>query len=293
MKNGVVVTGASTGIGAATTAMLVEHGFHVFGNVRKSSDADRLTAAHGTAVTPLIFDVTDAKGIARSAQQVANALAGDNLVGLVNNAGIALGGPLMHFPIDDFREQLEVNVIGQLAVTQPFLPLLGARAKNRGVPGRVVMMSSVSGRIATPLMGAYAASKHALEGMSDTLRRELMLYGIDVIVIQPGAVRTPIWDKAEQLDRDRYAKTDYAWLVERMLRSLTNLGRRGLPPEVIARAVLKALTAEHPPSRITLTGARLLSWTLPRLLPDRIVDAAVRRSLKLSRETLSDRQRAE
>ncbi len=194
----------------------------------------------------------------------------------------------MHFPIADFRRQLEVNVVGQLAVTQPFLPLLGARRKDTGTPGRIIMMSSVSGRIGTPLMGPYVASKHALEGLSDVLRRELMLYGISVTVIQPGAVRTPIWDKAENLDRSQYVKTDYIKIIDKMLRVMTELGREGLDPALIAKAVLKSLTAKRPPLRITLSSKRFVRWTLPRVLPDRMIDAALRKALRLSRAALND-----
>ena len=153
---------------------MVENGFLVFASVRKDSDAAALTARHGASVIPLLFDVTDADSIAAAARDVEARLDGETLAGLVNNAGVAVPGPLLHLPIDDFRRQIEVNLIGQLQVIQAFAPLLGAGAQRRGAPGRIVNMSSVAGRFAAPFLGAYAASKFGLEGMSDALRRELI-----------------------------------------------------------------------------------------------------------------------
>ena len=192
----VVVTGASTGIGAACVSLLVEKGFLVFASVRKDSDAAALVARHGASVIPLLFDVTDAESIAAAARDVGARLGDETLAGLVNNAGVAVPGPLLHLPIDDFRRQMDVNLIGQLRIIQAFAPLLGAGAQRRGAPGRIVNMSSVAGRFAAPFLGAYAASKFGLEGMSDALRRELMVYGVDVVLIEPGMSATPIWDKA-------------------------------------------------------------------------------------------------
>ncbi len=167
----VVVTGVSSGIGHAITVDLTEQGYHVFGSVRTQEDADRVQAEFGERFMPLIFDVTDGDAVRRAADQV-TAVAGEiGLAGLVNNAGIAVGGPLMHLPIDEMRRQLEVNVVGVLQVTQAFLPLLGAQPDPPFESGRIVNISSVSGHIAYPFMGPYAASKHALEAMTDSLRR--------------------------------------------------------------------------------------------------------------------------
>ena len=170
----VVVTGASTGIGAACVSLLVENAYLVFASVRKDSDAAALVARHGASVAPLLFDVTDAESIAAAARDVEARLDGATLAGLVNNAGVAVPGPLLHLPIDDFRRQIEINLVAQLQVIQAFAPLLGAGAQRRGAPGRIVNMSSVAGRFAAPFLGAYAASKFGLEGMSDALRRELI-----------------------------------------------------------------------------------------------------------------------
>src|SRR5512138_3536081 len=206
----VVVTGVSTGIGWGIAKVLLQHGFRVFGSVRKTQDADRLSKEFGQTFVPLLFDVTDEAAVQAAARQVSEQLEGETLFGLVNNAGIAVPGPLMHLPTDDFRHQLEVNLVSVLIVTKAFLPLLGADRSLRGEPGRIVNISSTSGKHGFPFVGAYVTSKHGLEGFSETLRRELMFYGIDVIIVAPGAIATPIWDKADQVDISAYKNTEYA-----------------------------------------------------------------------------------
>jgi len=182
----VVVTGSSTGIGWGIAKVLIGKGFRVFGSVRKAEDGERLRKEFGPNFVPLYFDVTDAAAVAKGADQVAAALGGEMLSGLVNNAGIAVAGPLLYVKIDEFRHQIEVNLTGQLIVTQAFAPLLGADRSRKGEPGRIVMISSVGGKNASPFVGPYNASKFALEGLSESLRRELMLFGIDVIIVAPG-----------------------------------------------------------------------------------------------------------
>lgn len=277
----VVVTGASTGIGAACVDLLVENGFLVFASVRKDSDSATLTARHGASVIPLFLDVTDAESIAAAAREVESRLGDETLAGLVNNAGVAVPGPLLHLPIDDFRRQIEVNLIGQLRVIQAFAPLLGAGAQRRGAPGRSVNMSSVAGRFAAPFLGAYAASKFGLEGMSDALRRELMVYGVDVVLIEPGMIATPIWDKAEETDLTLFEGTPYAAPGRRMLKWLVEEGRRAPGPEVVAREVLRALTTPRPPLRIPVVRNRFTDYTLRSLLPARFVDWLTARRLGL------------
>src|SRR5277367_4572339 len=209
MAKSVVVTGTSTGIGWGIAAVLVQKGFQVFGTVRTQVDADRLQTEFGSAFMPLIMDVTDQPAVVRAAGQVRQSLGQANLCGLVNNAGISVAGPLLHMPLAEFRRQLEVNLVAPLLVTQAFAKLLGTDRRREGGPGRIVNISSVGGKMGPPFLGAYAASKHALEGMSESLRRELLLYGIDVIVIGPGYVNTPILDKAEAEDLEIYRHTDY------------------------------------------------------------------------------------
>ena len=275
----VVVTGVSTGIGWGVTKVLIQNGFRVFGSVRKVKDAERLSAEFGAAFTPLIFDVTDEKAVHAAAKQVREALNGETLFGLVNNAGVALPAPLMHQPIDEFRNQIEINVIGQLTVSQAFIPLLGADRSLKGKPGRIINISSVSGKRGAPFVGAYVTSKHALEGMSETLRIELMLYGIDVIVVGPGAVATPIWDKAEHIDLSAYQNTDYIESATKFQKYMVEDGKKGFPPEKIGAVVFRALTARKPRTRYAVVPRALVNWTIPLLLPKRFVDNVIAKAL--------------
>jgi NAD(P)-dependent dehydrogenase (short-subunit alcohol dehydrogenase family) len=193
----------------------------------------------------------------------------------VNNAGIAIGGPLALQPLDEVRRQLEVNLLGALATTQAFLPLLGMDRSRDGVPGRIVNISSVAGRIGAPFLGAYVASKHALEGMSESLRRELMLFGIDVIIVAPGHVATPIWDKAESTSPAPYERSEYAEPLRRFSDYFIGEGRRGYPPERVAELVWTALTTRRPRVRYAVVPRPLQNWTLPRLLPRRLLDRMI------------------
>jgi NAD(P)-dependent dehydrogenase (short-subunit alcohol dehydrogenase family) len=270
----VVVTGTSTGIGWGTTKVLIAHGFRVFGSVRKTSDAERLAAEFGDRFVPLLFDVTDEAAVKAAAAQVRAALAGETLAGLVNNAGVAVAGPLLELPIQEFRHQIDINLVGAVITTQAFAPLVGTDRTLKGDPGRIVNISSVGGKNAVPFLAPYAASKFALEGLSESLRRELLPFGIDVIVIAPGAVATPIWNKAEQIDVTPYLNTPYATALERMRAYMLTLGKDGLPPERIGQAVLHALTAAKPKVRTTVTP-RPFEDFLARSLPKRVVDRMI------------------
>lgn len=274
----IVVTGVSTGIGWGILKILIEQGFRVFGSVRKKEDAERLVKEFGDAFVPLLFDVTDETGVQAAAGQVREQLDGETLFGLVNNAGVAFAGPMMHLPIKNFREQLEINVTGQLIVTQAFLPLLGADSSLKGKPGRIVNMSSGSGKNGSPFVGAYSASKHALEGLSESMRRELMLYGIDVIIIGPGPIATPIWDKAEQEDANQYKNTDYFESGVKFQKYTLNRGRNGLPVERVSRVTLQALTTAKPCVRYSVTPNPFTSW-LMSILPKRLIDNIIAKNL--------------
>ncbi|CAN5394991.1 SDR family NAD(P)-dependent oxidoreductase [soil metagenome] len=273
-RKSVVVTGASTGIGWAVAKVLTQRGFHVFGGVRKTADAERLVAALGEAVTPLVFDVTDQAAVREAALQVDAVLGGATLAGLVNNAGIAVAGPLLHLPIDDWRRQLEVNLTGVVIATQAFAPLVGARGTTPEDPGRIVNIGSVGGRNANPFMAPYCTSKFGLEGLSESLRRELLPFGVDVIVVAPGAVATPIWEKADEIDATAYAGTVYAKPMETLRAYMLSLGKAGLPPEAIGEVVHTALTTARPKTRYTVTpqpGQFLLSQVLPKRVLDRVI----------------------
>ncbi len=194
----VVVTGVSTGIGWGTTKVLVSKGFRVFGSVRKQADADRLQGEFGDGFVPLMMDVTDADAVHQAARKVDSMIGNRNLVGLVNNAGIVVSGPLLYVRPSEFRRQLEVNMVSPLVVIQAFAPLLGTDKKRQGPPGRIVNITSSGAKVAIPLLGAYSASKFGFEGMLDALRRELMLFGIDVVIIEPGTVKTAMTQRAKK-----------------------------------------------------------------------------------------------
>jgi NAD(P)-dependent dehydrogenase (short-subunit alcohol dehydrogenase family) len=269
----VLVTGASSGIGEATALHLKALGFDAVGAVRKDQDAERL-GSQGLRTVKL--DVTDADSIA-----AARASLGDGpLAGLVNNAGVAVASPLEFLPIDQLRHQLEINLVGQVAVTQQFLPAL------RAGRGRIVNVSSIGGRVALPLLGAYAASKFALEAISDSLRRELMPHGVDVIVIEPGGVKTPIWRKgnqtadeiqsgvppeAEQLDGP---------MVEALRRGSSRIAEKtGIEPREVAEVIGKALTAEKPRTRYLVGRDAKLRARIAKVMPDRRMDRAILKQL--------------
>ena len=275
----VVITGVSTGIGYAMAADLSQCGYHVFGSVRRAEDAERVQAELGTGFTPLLFDVTDETGVATAVSQVANHLGPNSLTALINNAGVSVPGPLLHLSSQALRQQLNINVVSVLYITQAFLPLL----KSQQAPGRIINISSVSGRIVYPFMGAYAASKHALEAMSDALRRELFLYGIDVILIEPGTVRTPIVAKfGEQVAQ--FVKTDYGQFLTALQDAVAERERTALPVERVTAVIRTALETPNPKTRYPIPRKWLTGWVLPRLLPDRWFDKMVIRQLNKLRK---------
>ena len=273
----VVVTGVSTGIGWGITKVLMQKGFRVFGSVRKAEDAERLCSEFGANFVPLLFDVTDEAAVQAAALRVREQLNGETLFGLVNNAGVAFPAPLIYQSTDDFRRQLEVNLVSVLIVTKAFVPLLGIDRSLKGQPGRIVNISSVGGRSGNPFMGAYAASKHGLEGFSESLRRELMLHGIDVIIVGPGAVATPIWDKAEQADFSQYANTEYYEAGMRLMRYMVKGGKKGFPPERVGEVVYHALITVRPRVRYAVIQVNSLRRFLQMFLPKRMMDRMLAR----------------
>ena len=276
----VVITGASTGIGWAAAKLLLDRGFRVFGSVRKTADADRLKSEFGPNFTLLLFDVTDEAAVQAAAREVRAALNGETLAGLVNNAGIAVAGPVLQLAADEFRRQFEVNVIGPVIATQAFGPLLGSDPSLKGPKGRIVMISSVAGKNGNPLSAPYSASKHAIEGLSESLRREMMLFGIDVIIVAPGAVKTPIWGKAEEVDLSVYRNSPYFPALERVRAVTRHFSEIGLPPEKIAQTIADALTSARPKVRYQITPDPM-RHLITGLLPKRMVDKIIARRLGL------------
>lgn len=277
----IVVTGASTGLGRACALWLARNeGFAVVGTVRRPEDGERLVADSGGKVAAVRLDVTDPASVESAASEVVGLVGDRGLAGLVNNAGIVVAGPLEFLPLADFRRQLDVNVTGLLATTQAFLPLL------RRARGRIVNLSSTSGRLSFPMIGPYAASKFAVEALSDALRLELHAFGIHVAIVQPGPVDTPIWDRAAEdsarieAELPEAARTYYADLYEGFRRESRRSRRRAVPADDVARAVAHALTAPRPRTRYLVSRRRFLYRVFLPLLPDRWRDRLLLRELR-------------
>jgi NAD(P)-dependent dehydrogenase (short-subunit alcohol dehydrogenase family) len=279
----VVVTGVSTGIGWGAAKVLTQAGHRVFGSVRNDADATRLQKEFGANFTPLKFDVTDEAAVRASANIVRDALGGTKLMGLVNNAGISVVGPIAYIPLDQFRKQLEVNLTGVVIATQAFAPLLGIDETLSGTPGRIVNISSVGGRSATPFLTPYNVSKFGLEGLTEGLRRELIPFGIDVISMAPGAVATQIWEKGEKTDFTPYAKTFYAPHLMKLRALAGQQGAKGLKPEFVGHKIMHALTVSRPKTRYVVTPEPVLNFVV-NSLPKRMVDRLIASRLGLARQ---------
>jgi NAD(P)-dependent dehydrogenase (short-subunit alcohol dehydrogenase family) len=273
----VLISGASTGIGEACALRLADRGWHVFAGVRRDEDGRRLTAAATGILEPVMLDVTDATSIEEALRQV-----GDRLTAVVNNAGVAVGGPVEYLAVDEWRHQYEVNVIGNVAVTVAALPLIRAA----GPGGRVVFMGSIGGRISTPLLAPYDSSKFALEAIAESLRHELAPAGIKVVLIEPGAVRTPIWDKGRRRADDMEAAlppealSRYQWAVDGIRKGIDMQVRNGMPPARVAEAVEQALTSPRPRARYVVGRDAKVMAAIDRLLPDSARDFLVRMATK-------------
>lgn len=266
-------TGASTGIGEAAARHMASRGWTVFAGVRSQKDADALKQGADGDLRPIILDVTKADQVEAAVATIGAALGPKRLSGLLNNAGIAKMGPLAIQPLEDFEAHFAVNVFGMLRVTQAFVPLLGSDPAREGAPGRIVTITSVGGRIAAPFLGAYTATKHANEAMTDTLRRELAIYGIDAIAIGPGSVKTPIWDKAEKDNEGgRYAGSDWEKPLEIFEETMLRGGKTGLPPEHIAKVVEDAFSNPSPKARYAPVPDKLTNFTIASRLPKRWLD---------------------
>ena len=269
----VLITGASTGIGRATAVRLANAGWDVFAGVRKVEDAESVRAESPDRIHPVILDVTDPATIEAAAATVREQVGSHGLTGLVNNAGISLAGPLEFLPLDELRRQLEVNVVGQVAVTQAVMPEI------RTATGRIVNVGSIGGRIARPLLGPYNASKFAITAISESLRKELRPWGIHVVVVEPGSVKTEIWDKGEQgIDGIAAAIGPrgmelYGELIERIRNVARKTGERGVSADAAAEVIETALTSDRPRSRYLVGIDAKGQAAFRRFLPDRVFDA--------------------
>jgi NAD(P)-dependent dehydrogenase (short-subunit alcohol dehydrogenase family) len=277
----VVVTGASSGIGRACALHLESLELRVFAGVRRDEDAESLSEAGSGALEPLHLDVTDNDSIAAAAGKVSEGVGEQGLAGLVNNAGIPIGGPLELLPLDELRRQLEVNLVGQVAVTQALLPAL------RRARGRIVFMSSVGGRLSLPFMAPYHASKFGIEAIADSLRLELRPWGIEVVVVEPGSIATRIWQKGQdhaatlvegmEPEGQRLYGEQMAAVREAALAAEAS----GIAPERVAEVVAEALTARRPRTRYLVGRDAKINARVRRLVPDRVFDRLVARQMGL------------
>lgn len=273
----ILITGASTGIGAACARHLDAEGARVFAGVRKESDGARLREGSSDRLRPVMLDVTRADQIAAAVDEIGAAAGDRGLDGLVNNAGVARGGPLEYLTIDEWRDQFEINVFGQIAVTQAVLPLI------RRATGRIVFIGSIAGRVATPFMGPYSSSKHAIEAVAESLSYELAPSGIRVVLVEPGVIATAIWGKGretiERLDDELPAEAHerYPDVFEKFRRSIDRSDRTGIPPLAVAEKVAHALTATRPRPRYLVGTDARAAGLAERLLPDPLMAFIVSR----------------
>ncbi len=284
----VVVTGASTGIGRATALLLDSRGYRVFAGVRKDADARELAKDGSDRLTPITLDVTDSGQIESARAEVAEAIGEAGLVGLVNNAGVGAGGPLEFMPLEELRSILEVNLIGQIAVTQAFLPLL------RKGKGTIVFISSIGGRVASPFMSPYNTSKFGIEAVGESLRHELRPWEIDVVVVEPGSIDTRIWSKGNEQLRERLdelpedARRLYGRQITRFGEVINETASRGISPEKVAEVVYEGISSESPRHRYLVGTDAKIGARLKGVLPDKAFSRLAARQIKMPTDVPSE-----
>ncbi|MAJ50951.1 MAG: oxidoreductase [Flammeovirgaceae bacterium] len=289
MIKSVVITGVSTGIGYQLCVDLILRDYLVFGNVRKLEDGQRLSKELGLNFVPLYFDITDHQAIEKAALEVEKKLMGSTLTGLFNNAGLAMAGPLLHLSVADLRYQFEVNVIGLMKVTQVFSGLLGTNIQRKGTPGRIVMISSINGKIAIPFIGAYCGSKFALEGLSQSLRTELNIYGIKLIVVGPGPIKTPIFDKTILKATDTFRDSPYEQAMTTFLNNFVlKTIKQAMTPEVLSHRIIKIFESTAPKNSYIITKHHFFNYTLPKWLSVDFLNAFFVRTLGLKSQKNKD-----
>ncbi len=277
----VLITGVSSGIGKAIVNKFLDEGCYVFGSVRKTEDADRLKKElNSSSFHPLLFDITNKEAVGKAVNEV-DAIVGENgLSCLVNNAGVSYYGPMEHFPVEDLRKQFEINVFATVDLTQQFLPLLGTKDL-KSPSGKIIVISSAAGVWTRPFLGPYSGSKHALEAIFDAYRRELKLYGIDVVIIQPGPIKTEIWDKAQMFDIEKYKGTNYEQLLQKIeSTAIEQIKKLAIPPSRVADKVYLAFKKKNPKARYLITPMKLAFKIFMYVLPARWLDAYFMNELK-------------
>ena len=274
-KKSILITGVSSGIGHGTLSYFVKKGFHVYGSVRNSKDANKLKKIFRENFTPLIFDVTKEAQVKKAASIVKKDLQNSNLLALVNNAGVAISGPILLQKVKDFEKQININLNGAFRVLKFFAPLCGAEKNNNSKKGVIFNISSISGKIGMPGVGAYTASKFGLEGLSHSLRRELIRYGVDVVIIGPGPIKSEIFDKIDKKFLETLKKSDYAKVAKNIPKRMKNAKKIAFPPEEVGKLIFNALHDPNRKTRYTITPNKLMYWTLPMLITDRMLDKMV------------------
>tara|TARA_B110000438_G_scaffold291717_1_gene329057 strand:- start:372 stop:1226 length:855 start_codon:yes stop_codon:yes gene_type:complete len=278
----VLITGVSSGIGKAIAEELLNNEFIVIGSVRKKSDAEDLQNRFKDNFHSVQFDVTKKKEIQEAKIEVEKILSKKNsyLSCVINNAGIALGGPIRYLDVDIFRKQFEVNFFGLIEVTKIFLDLL-IENNNYKMKNKIINIGSISGKRSYPFVGPYTASKHALEGLTDALRRELLIHEIDVVLIQPGPIRTPIWDKAPNIEDNPFLNTEYEIPLRKFNKGYIKLGINGFSPKIIGKKIVKVMNTNNPKTRYVITPKIFKNYLIPGFLPDRWVDRLTGKMLSL------------
>ena len=277
----IVITGVSTGIGFASAKILCDAGYKVYGSVRNEEDANRVVNKLGKNYEPLIFDVTDPKGILSAAKTVKESLDNkEHVTALINNSGVAMGGPVSLIKTDIFRKQFDVNFFGLIDVTKAFLMMLGA-SQNSQKQGKIINISSVSGRRANPFVAPYCASKFAVEAFSDSLRRELLIYGVDVILIEPGPIKTAIWDKVPDVENNEFIGTDYESSLKSFYNMFIKMGKKGWDADIIGDLIKNIIENPKPKTRYVATPKRFTNFTLSGILSDRMMDKLIGKKLGL------------
>ena len=276
-KKSIMITGISTGIGRGTLDYFVSKGFHVYGSVRSTKDANRLKRIYKDKLTTIIFDVTKLTQLKKAAAFIKKDLNDSNLLALVNNAGTSFPGPLLRQSVKDFEKQIDINLNGAFRVIKYFAPLCGAEKNNNYKKGVIFNISSLSGKIGMPGLGAYTASKHGLEGLSQSLRRELLRYGVDVVIIGPGPIKSEIFNKVDKKFLESLKKSDYANAAKLIPKRNKNALKIAFPAIEVGKLIFNALHNPNRKTRYTITPNKMMYWTVPMAISDRMLDRMIQK----------------
>ncbi len=276
-KKSIMITGISTGIGRGTLDYFVSKGFHVYGSVRSTKDANRLKRIYKDKLTTIIFDVTKLAQLKKAAAFIKKDLNDSNLLALVNNAGTSFPGPLLRQSVKDFEKQIDINLNGAFRVIKYFAPLCGAEKNNSYKKGVIFNISSLSGKIGMPGLGAYTASKHGLEGLSQSLRRELLRYGVDVVIIGPGPIKSEIFNKVDKKFLESLKKSDYAKAAKLIPKRNKNALKIAFPAIEVGKLIFNALHNPNRKTRYTITPNKMMYWTVPMTISDRMLDRMIQK----------------